>query len=89
MKATKEDIIEDTYWFIVCMLTIGLAISKASGLLTISWLWVFSPLWLTLGFLCAIGIVLIVTTLVFYFIFASKVDKELSDEDGVSEKKTV
>lgn len=76
----NKEVVDDMFWCFICIATIGLAVSKACGLLNISWLWVFSPLWLTLGFLFVFGILLLISIGIFYFIFSKACNKDLEEE---------
>ena len=49
------------------LLTIAFIVLKLTKVITWSWWWVFAPLWIPVG----IGVIIFLTTLIFYLIFGS------------------
>ena len=68
-KKTSNSILSDVFIATLTVLFIGL---KISGIITWSWWWVLSPLWLTLVFLLLVLIIM--------FTYLSYKSKSLKDE---------
>ena len=57
----NEDRIVDV--FLVCAF-IAVIVLKCTGVITLSWLWLLSPIWIALGFGLLIAIVMLIVILV-------------------------
>lgn len=67
----KEEISIDTWGLFITLLALAFIILKLCGVITWSWWWVLSPLWIP----ASIGIVVTLTVFIVFMIYSIKKDR--------------